>query len=1423
MTECCSPGRPAETAQPSEPGPALQRGSRYLPSHLAARLSDPSARAEIEAHLAALLDTVKTYLPRRLRHTLLLNPTPGQVWGEQIQGTLLFADLSGFTNLAASLSQLGLAGAEELVAIVNAIFTTMLEIIEREGGDLLVFGGDALLVLFTAADHPASATRSALQMQQVMASFAHIETGAGTFPLSIHIGVNSGDFLAASVGRAHAMHYILLGHAVEEAAQAEVLAGPGEVVIGRSTAQNLSLGSNVLKPLEGPWFHLVPTAPLPPAPHPQRSPEPENQDWVTALNTLVPYLPAGLLARLVPYPAEPTVEADLKPVAVLFANLLGFETILDLLGPARMDQAVSLLQRYILATQEIAERYGGTVNKVDLSPQGVKLLILFGAPYKHEDDPRRALSVALDMQREMETLQPELAQAGLPPLQQRIGLHTGEVFAGNVGSSWRKEYTVMGTPVNLAARMMAASAPGQIWATEALYTQVGPGCQAQGPHQITVKGWERPLQIYHIQGLHASPRSKSRYPLVGREEEISLLREALESTAQGQGRVVSLVGEAGIGKSRLLEEIVVLAGEKGLRVLSGDTPSYGERIPYTPWDEVLRAVLGWTVDMPGGKRAERLEQRLTSLSPNLTPWAPVMAEALGLSMPETLLTSELDPRLRRQRFFDLTLQLLQSESVNSPLLIVLEDLQWASPLAGELLTYLGRNIARSRVTILNTYRPLQVAQPWEELDNYQQIQLPSLSAASSQDLVTAITGCQALDPALSTLIWERAQGNPLFVEEIMHALQEQDVLVRKNGCLGLGGDAEQAHQAIPTTIQEVVLSRIDRLEEAVRSVLRVASVIDQEFLFPVLVAVFPYPDPEAVLQERVEHLCQIGMLESTGPVQFAFRHALTQEVAYHSMLYARRRSIHARVARHYEEHFQQQLEPYYGFLAHHYRHSDNPPKALEYALKAGRQAAHAYANETANLYFQQALEIAAHHPDSLAQRERVQVRREQGDVLWQAGHFGQALDCYQAGLDEGSHFLQDNEIAEFYRLRSQVYERLGQYEKSLDTLQQAHRVLLRHPQGPSSSDMALVLSNISLAYWRMGAYDEAIGYGEESLAIAQQTPPGRERSRLLGQIYVQQGTVAATTGQYQKAQQYLETGLKFREQAGQRPEIAIAYNNLGFLWQLQDEYQRAIDSYLRCLEVAQQVGDPYIAAYAANNLGSAWYELGDYDLAISYCQESLAVRERIGDRTGMASSWDTLGLVYAAWHEYERALDMHRRSLELKHSLGDTYQEANSLINLAQTHLAQRSFQEALTSGREALELLEQIGVQSLLDEAHITVAEALLSLGQVEKAQTHAETAMDIATTTGGRRHRAVAARVLAEALSANPQGEPGRAETLFQESITQLSALGCRREWARALYSYGGFLRSLGWESKSRQCLAQARQLLEDIGLPWSEPHES
>jgi class 3 adenylate cyclase len=421
---------------------------------------------------------------------------PGEMWGELAEGTFLFADISGFTALADRLSALP-DGTEKLTGLINDYFTTMLQVVaqscrevvgrESEAGDpvydLLKFGGDAMLLLFSGPDHARLAVHAAMRMQQRMADVVQGNRALGAASLGMHIGINSGRFLDAHVGTPRTMKKVEVGRALNLTARAEEIAASGQIVIGPGTYEALRDWVAV-RPVTDDFYLLdgslvkddVSYA-TPPASFSELVPPGILDDLVASLDAMVPYLAPGLLEKIVLDPHAPVVWADLKLVTVLFANLIGLDDMVEALSEKEADQVTNILDRYLGAVIEIVTRYEGTFNKLDLAQEGDKLLILFGAPHAHEDDPQRAVRAALEMQEALRPFTELSTRSGTNSLRLRVGIHSGSVFAGNVGSPTRKEYTVMGDVVNLAARLMAAAEPGQVIVTQETQRRLGQSCR----------------------------------------------------------------------------------------------------------------------------------------------------------------------------------------------------------------------------------------------------------------------------------------------------------------------------------------------------------------------------------------------------------------------------------------------------------------------------------------------------------------------------------------------------------------------------------------------------------------------------------------------------------------------------------------------------------------------------------------------------------------------------------------------------------------------------------------------------------------------------------------------------------------------------------------------------------------------------------
>jgi class 3 adenylate cyclase len=555
-----------------------ERLRRYLPPDLAADVAtdfgDPHALpgqlVQAFVHLAAARYTIATYLPRLLLQQLLQDRHTSP-WLHWVEGSLLFADLSGSTALAERLSMLGREGIELVTAFLNDIFETMIQVVRDYGGDLESFGGDALLVFFGDDRHPRTAARAALALQEALHGYVRAVPGVGEFPMHLHIGIESGKVAFVSAGRADVQHYSVLGPTVNGVAAAEGHAGPGEVVAGAQAwavladyadGQEVEPGFVRITHMRAP---ARPHEPLPDEPAMTEAPEAAIPRLIDDLDQISPYIPPLLLGRVLADPEQPQVEADLRPVTVLFAQVAGLEAPAEILPPAQAAQAV---QAYVGAMQAAIEQFGGVVNKLDVADEGIKLLAIFGAPVAYEDHAERAARAALAMYDRLDGVEQHIGQllrvedrrskiedGGSRPiphppsaiLKQKIGLNLGAVFAGNVGSAVRKEYTVMGDAVNVAARVMSKAAWGEIWCSAAAAQALGARLNCEPRGSMMLKGKAAPLALFRLVGERDSAVSADEGPLIGRADDLAWLRAQLRAVLGGDGRAVRIVGEAGVG------------------------------------------------------------------------------------------------------------------------------------------------------------------------------------------------------------------------------------------------------------------------------------------------------------------------------------------------------------------------------------------------------------------------------------------------------------------------------------------------------------------------------------------------------------------------------------------------------------------------------------------------------------------------------------------------------------------------------------------------------------------------------------------------------------------------------------------------------------------------------------------------------------
>ena len=655
--------------------------------------------------------------------------------------------------------------------------------------------------------------------------------------------------------------------------------------------------------------------------------------------------------------ASTAIDGERKTVTALFADIKGSTELIRDLDPEEARAIVDPVLQLMMAS---VHRYGGYVAQ----STGDGIFALFGAPVAHEDHPQRALHAALGMQEELRHYADRLRNEGKIPVEARVGVNTGEVVVRTIETGGHTEYTPVGHVTNLAARMQAAAPAGSIAASEATQRLCEGYFEFRALGPTAVKGLSAPVEVYEV--VRAGPlrshfelaarRGLTRF--VGREREMAAMAGALEQARAGHGQIVAAVGEAGAGKSRLMYEFKATIPD-GCKVLEAYSVSHGKASAWLPVIELLKSYFEIADEDDDGRRSAKVEAKTRALDPALADTLPYILSLLGVAGAGASLAM-MDAQIRRRRTLEAVKRIIIRVSLKQPLIVIFEDLHWIDAETQELLDLLVDSVANARILILVNYRP-EYHHEWGNRTCYTQLRLDPLGGQSADEMLHALLGGDASLQSLKRLIIEKTQGNPFFMEEIVRALVEQGVLVR-NGATRLTKPLTEIH--IPPTVHGILASRIDALPVSEKGLLQTLAVIGKDFPLNLVRQITTSPDDwlEPMLKD-LQASEFIYEQPASGEAEYTFKHALTQEVAYNSVLMERRRLLHERTGEAIEELFKNRIDDHLAELAHHYSRSANTRKAVEYLFRAGRQAAARSAYPEAAMRLSSALEFLKHLPD----------------------------------------------------------------------------------------------------------------------------------------------------------------------------------------------------------------------------------------------------------------------------------------------------------------------------------------------------------------------------------------------------------------------------------------------------------------------------
>ncbi|WP_432260178.1 adenylate/guanylate cyclase domain-containing protein [Cupriavidus sp. TMH.W2] len=1036
------------------------------------------------------------------------------------------------------------------------------------------------------------------------------------------------------------------------------------------------------------------------APAPMKVPAPS-----APIDYTPPYLAQRIRAAQADMEARGTADGERKTVTALFADMAGSTALIHDLDP---EDARRLIDPVLALMMEAVHHYEGYVAK----SMGDGILALFGAPIANEDHPQRALLAALRMQEAMRRYADGVRLAQGIALQIRVGINSGEVVVRAIRTDdLRTDYDPVGNSIHIASRMESIAVPGSIVASEHTHRLTDGYFTFKALGETPIKGLPDPLAVFEVLGLGplrtrlqvSASRGLARF--VGRARELEQLREARARAQAGHGQIVGVVGEPGVGKSRLFHEFKLLAPRDCL-VLETFSVSHGKAYPYLPLTELLRNYCQITAQDDERRRREKLTGKLLTLDRALEDTLPYLFHLLGATEPSSAL-AQMDTQIRRQRTFEAIKRLLVRESLAQPLELIVEDLQWLDSETEALLGFLGESVASARILLLVNFRP-EYRHDWSRKSYYTQLRLDPLGETEARELLRALLGDAAGLASLEHLILALTEGNPFFIEEVAQTLIEQHVLRGERGHYRLEQMPTTLH--IPTTVQGVLAARIDRLQPAEKALLQTLAVIGKVFPWSLLARVVEQPEDTT---KRLLARLQAGEFIYEQPafpeVEYSFKHALTQEVTYGSLLSERRRVLHERTAQAIESMFGAQREEHCSELAHHFSRSGNAPKAVEYLQCAGRQAVQRSANAEAVTHLTNALELLKTLPDD-SERTRQElalqitlgpawmatlglaapeVEATYARALTLCRQLGDTTQLFPALLGLRTCFIVRGEQPTARELGEQLVA-LAQQAQDPALLVQAHRalgvsllalgelgaartqleqalVLYTSGQGQSPAFFlepgVLTLACLALDLWLLGYPDQALARSQEMLALAQTLshPPDSANALTFAAM------LRLHRGETQPMHELVEALLALATEHGFPFWLAFGTMLLGSALVAQGHTAEGIEKMQQGLSAYRAIGAGIWQTHFLALLAEAHGKAGQAEAGLQMLAEALAVADRTHERLYEAELYRLKGEITllhpscasaagAGWNEaeacFQQAIAIARRqgarSLELR-------------------------------------------------------------------------------------------------------------------------------------------------------------------------------
>lgn len=1034
------------------------------------------------------------------------------------------------------------------------------------------------------------------------------------------------------------------------------------------------------------------------------------------LNQPQSYTPKHLADKILT--TRTSIEGERKVVTVLFADVANSTAIFEKLDPEEVHQIMDGCFKILM--DEI-HRFEGTINQFT----GDGVMALFGAPIAHEDHAQRACHAALAIETAVKPYAEKLKTDLGIEFSIRIGVNSGPVVVGSIGDDLRMDYTAQGDTSNLASRMESLAEPGTVLISENTYRLVRDFFELESKGQLQVKGKEAPVEAYQlvrtgeVDTRIGASAAKGLTRFVGRNRELEAVKEAFTKAQSGQGQVVGIVGEAGVGKSRLLLELRSVLPKGEYTYLEGHCLHFGGSMPYLPILDVFRSYIGIKEGEQESVIKEKMNEMIFGLDENLKSAIPPFEELLSLKV-EDKEYAKLEPKQKREKTFEAFRDLIVRGSQERPLILAIEDLHWIDKTSEEFLDYMIGWLPNTHILLILLYRP-EYTHAWGSKSYYSKIGMDQLSSDTSAELVQAILDGGDVMPELRDLILGRASGNPFFMEELTQSLLENGSILKKEDQYVLS--TKQSNIQVPDTIQGIIAARMDRLEEGLKGIMQVASVIGREFAFRILHAI---TDMKEDLKSNLLNLQGLEFIyeKSLFPeLEYIFRHALSQEVAYNSLLLKRRKEIHEKIGNAIEELYPDKLEEFYEMLAYHYSKSDCDEKALKYFKLSGEKAVRNYSHLEAFNFLEKALNRINKLP------ETDENKSEKLEIIFLIvspfGYLGYpeevpCLEILQEGVRLSEELKQDKYLGRFFSSIANYHSHRGNPKLAIKYSEDAFEAARKN------QDIELMVPlawSLCVAYFPAGIYRKIIDLVPDVIDLLEKT--GRESDHFsMGMpLYTVLSSFCGASmgycGDFDEGKLLLENALRNASESNNSLALGMVELLYGVFFSIKGDWEASLGHFQNSIKYLDEAQWTWVSALARAFLGYACSMLGDPETGRRHAEKGIEAQRNSGVEMHLAASLYFSGMIHIELHDLKNARSVTEEALRLSEKNSEKGVEGLSRIWLGRILGKENPMQierpeEFILKG---IEIQKGLGAKASYSPGYLFLGELYLNAGKKEKA----------------------------------------------------------------------------------------------------------